>query len=148
MAKSFQIFLFYYDIPRDPIFIQQYYLVSINPDMNLQREVNNEPHRLTFPNDCQDSDSEGSSNYTLAQTHPVMPPPPDKNFQTREELINSAKLHAAKHGYALVIRTSRPGKLWLKCDTFIMVCGIMIFLCGKIFFVCGNSSSLNIIHTF
>ena len=121
MAKSFQIFLFYYDIPRDPIFIQQYYLVSINQDMNLQREVNNEPHRLTFPNDRQDSDSEGSnsegsSNYTLAPTHPVMPPPPDMTFQTREELVNSAKMYAAQHGYALVIRTSRPGKLWLKCD--------------------------------
>ena len=116
MAESFQIFLIHYDIPRDPIFIQQYYSVSSYQDMDLQCEVNNEPHRLTFPNDRQDSDSEGSSNYALAPTHPVMPPPPDKTFQTREELVNSAKLHAAKHRYALVIKTSRPGKLWLKCD--------------------------------
>lgn len=84
--------------------------------MDLQGEVNDEPHGLTLENDHQNSDSEGSGNYTLAPTHPAMPPSPDETFQTREELVSSAKLHAATHGYALVIRTSRPGKLWLKCD--------------------------------
>lgn len=45
-----------------------------------------------------------------------MPPPPNETFETREELVSSTKLHAVAHGYTLVIRTSRPGKLWLKCD--------------------------------
>lgn len=76
----------------------------------------NEPHVLDPENDHQNSDSEGSNNYTLAPTSPVMAPPLNEIFATREELVSSAKQHAAAYGYALVIRTSRPGKLWLKCD--------------------------------
>ena len=83
MAQSFKIFLFYHDFT-----IQQYYFVSINQDMDLKGEVNDEPHGLLLENGHQDSDSEGSSNYTVAPTHPAMPPPPNETFQTREELVS------------------------------------------------------------
>ena len=63
--------------------------------MDLQGEVHEEPHGLTLENDHQNSDSEGSSNYTLAPTYPAMPPPPDETFQTREELIRSAKIEVS-----------------------------------------------------
>lgn len=109
MVQSFKIFLFYHGFP-----IQQYYFVWINQDIDLQGEVSNEPNGLILENGHQETDSEGSNNYTLVPTHSAMPPQLDNPFQTREELASSAKLHAAGHGYALVNRTLRPGKLWLK----------------------------------
>lgn len=74
--------------------IQQYYFELSNQDMNLQREVNNESQSAILQYDRQDSDSEGNSNYTLVSTHSAMPPPPNRTFQTREELVNSARVRS------------------------------------------------------
>lgn len=37
-------------------------------------------------------------------------------YPSRDELITAAKSHAARHHYAITIRTSKPGRVWLKCD--------------------------------
>jgi hypothetical protein len=49
-------------------------------------------------------------------------PPPDALFSSLENLISSAKSHAASHGYAVTILRSKKNKhraiykVWLKCD--------------------------------
>ena len=45
-----------------------------------------------------------------------MAPMPSSQFDSREELLTSAKEWAAHQGYAIVIARSRFNRLWLKCD--------------------------------
>ena len=45
-----------------------------------------------------------------------MAPMPPSQFNSREELLESAKQWAAQQGYAIVIARSRFNRLWLKCD--------------------------------
>ena len=42
--------------------------------------------------------------------------PPHAIYDSREYLINAAKAFASERGYAVVIKRSKPGKVWLKCD--------------------------------
>lgn len=46
----------------------------------------------------------------------TMAPLPPSQFNSREELLESAKQWAAQQGYAIVIARSRFNRLWLKCD--------------------------------
>ena len=43
-------------------------------------------------------------------------PMPSSDFDTRDELLMSAKDWAASQGYAIVIARSRLNRLWIKCD--------------------------------
>ena len=45
-----------------------------------------------------------------------MAPLPPSQYNSREELLESAKSWAAQQGYAIVIARSRFNRLWLKCD--------------------------------
>ena len=45
-----------------------------------------------------------------------MAPLPPSQYNSREELLESAKQWAAQQGYAIVIARSRFNRLWLKCD--------------------------------
>ena len=42
--------------------------------------------------------------------------PDTRNYNSREDLLLVVKEYASEQGYALVIKRSKPGKLWIKCD--------------------------------
>ena len=42
--------------------------------------------------------------------------PPHAFYNSRKNLINAAKAFASEKGYVLVIKRSKPGKVWLKCN--------------------------------
>lgn len=49
---------------------------------------------------------------------PVTPleSPPHAFYDSYKNIIDAAKTFASEKGYALVIKRSKPGKVWLKCD--------------------------------
>lgn len=45
-----------------------------------------------------------------------MEAPQSAIYTTRDELVTAIKTFTARHGYAVTIKRSKPGKIWFKCD--------------------------------
>ena len=42
--------------------------------------------------------------------------PDTRDYDSREDLLSAIKEYASEQGYTLVIKRSKPGKVWIKCD--------------------------------
>ena len=57
-----------------------------------------------------------SSPPPLPEIYPIIPPPHEVEYFSREDLLADVKNHAANNGFAVNINSSRPTKVYLVCD--------------------------------